>query len=109
MATSRSDAALLAKVAGGSKKKAKGLPKRTGKRKAKFIAYAHSRQHANKLGRIIQRNGLAAAEHYAELHDCRSILRTVLGRKSPRRQAILTAGAHSPRKERRLSKQPVAA
>lgn len=55
------------------KKKAKGLPKRTGKKKPYRTAYYQYRYPVNKLSRILKRNGLRAARAWAKAHECENI------------------------------------
>lgn len=70
---------LLASLGGRRKTKAKGLPKRTGKRKQKIAAYYAGAYRRNKIRRILRRNGLEAATAWAEQHDCSSVLRQIRG------------------------------
>lgn len=55
------------------KKKAKGLPKRTGKKKPYRNAYYLHRYPVNKLKRILKRNGLEVARAWATAHGCEGI------------------------------------
>lgn len=55
------------------KKKAKGLPKRTGKKKPYRTAYYQYRYPVNKLSRILRRNGLVAARAWAHAHGYESV------------------------------------
>jgi hypothetical protein len=63
----------LQKLSGGQKKsrKPKGLPKRVGRRSAKYIRYYAQIHDKRKLRRIIRHNGHAAAKAWA---DARAIL-----------------------------------
>lgn len=63
------------------KKKAKGLPKRTGKRKDRRARYYATRFLSNKLHRILARNGLAAARIWAQAHLADGILNRMLREK----------------------------
>lgn len=60
------------------KQKAKGLPKRTGKRKDRRARYYATRFLSNKLHRILARNGLVAARTWAEAHLADGILNQML-------------------------------
>lgn len=48
-------------------KSAKGLPKRTGKRAAKYARY-YAGENDRKLRRILKRNGVKAASDWADAH-----------------------------------------
>lgn len=76
---SKSVTALLAQLSGHRKKKAKGLPKRTGKRKGKIAHYFAGQYFRNKLRRILRRNGTKAAADWAEAHDCMAHLHQIRG------------------------------
>lgn len=77
MATKKGGSAqeLLAKLSGkGGKKKAKGLPSRTGKRKSLFVRYYSVVNPERKLRHMLRRNGYAAARVWAEAHDAEGVL-----------------------------------
>lgn len=59
--------ALLAKI-GAGKKKQKGLPSRTGKRKGKCIHYFGAIASKRKLRHMLRRNGEAFAREWAKIH-----------------------------------------
>jgi hypothetical protein len=70
--------ALLAALSGkrkGRKAKAKGLPSRTGRRAAKYTAYYATTNKARKLRHLLKRNGLRAAQAWAESHDAEGVLK----------------------------------
>lgn len=72
--------ALLAKLSGkGGKKKAKGLPSRTGKRKAFFVRYYTVVNPERKLRHLLRRNGHAAARAWAEQFGGTDVLRRLRG------------------------------
>lgn len=76
---------LLAKIAGTStKRKAKGLPKRTTNsvRKARYARYYDRYQKRNKLRRILKRNGASAAEKWAKDHAAEGDLRRIMEAKA---------------------------
>ena len=59
----------------GQKKKPKGLPKRTGKRKSKIAQYYGDAFIENKLRHILARNGVVAAQAWAADHLADAVLR----------------------------------
>lgn len=62
------------------KKKAKGLPKRAGKRKAKRERYYATGYLRNKLHRILARNGEVAARAWAKENLADGVLNALLAR-----------------------------
>lgn len=61
-------------------KKAKGTPKRTGKRHHKYLFYYQFRWAERKLRHILRRNGFAAAKAWAEAHGALLTLHKLAGK-----------------------------
>jgi hypothetical protein len=66
----------LARLSGGQKKsrKPKGLPKRVGRRAAKYARYYSVTRNSRKLRRILRHNGYAAAKAWADTNACLALL-----------------------------------
>lgn len=54
-------------------------PARTGKRKGRIAAYYAGAYLRNKLRRIVRRNGLEAANAWADRHTCKGLLQSLRG------------------------------
>jgi hypothetical protein len=67
----------LRKISKGKKKTRKGLPKRVGRRAAKYTRYYAVTYNRRKLTHILKRNGLAAARAWADARSILSLLTSI--------------------------------
>lgn len=71
--------ALLAQLGKGKRRqKPKGLPKRTGRRAAKYARYYASTMPGRKLRHLLRRNGGDAARAWAQAHAADGVLNAML-------------------------------
>lgn len=66
-------------MASGQKKKPKGLPKRTGRRAAKYARYYLAVEKERKLRHLLRRNGRHAANEWAKAHGADAVLQRLVG------------------------------